>query len=229
MPVQLPDILNFFGWLIDTHFKEKNAAISTIRLYKSALLWYYKEQKLIVDPLVNQGIETLLKGYQRRVADRKSRGEMPTFEGKHHLTYDGYCLLATALFKMDPFNQMLFGWPFLVLQWNLIARSATVDAMMMEHISWEADSLLISTPKSKSDQEERNASPATYTPTLSIPSYVQSLPSPSSFSHESPSTIPTILPPALRCPTSASLTAQTISHASLMCLVVSSLLYRTLS
>ena len=48
---------------------------------------------------------------------------------------------------------MLFGWPFLVLQWNLIARSATVDAMMMEHIIWEADSLLISTPKSKSDQE----------------------------------------------------------------------------
>ena len=90
VPVQLPDILNFFGWLIDTHFKGKNAAISTIRLYKSALLWYYKEQKLIVDPLVNQGIETLLKGYQRRVADRKSGVETPTFEGKYHLTYDGY-------------------------------------------------------------------------------------------------------------------------------------------
>ena len=153
VPVKLPDILSFFGWLVDTHFKEKNAAISTIRLYKSALLWYYKEQKLIMDPLVNQGIETLLKGYQRRVADRKSRGEMPTFEGKYHLTYDGYCLLATALFKMEPFNQMLFGWPFLILQWNLIARSATVDAMMMEHVAWESDSLLISTPKSKSDQE----------------------------------------------------------------------------
>ena len=155
VPVQLPDILSFSGWLINTHFKEKNAAISTIRLYKSALLWYYKEQKLIVHSLVNQGIETLLKGYQLRVADRKSRGEMPTFEGKYHLTYDGYCLLATALFKMEPFNQMLFGWPFLVLQWNLIAtsRSATVDAMMMEHVSWEANSLLISTPQSKSDQE----------------------------------------------------------------------------
>jgi hypothetical protein len=40
-----------------------------------------------------------------------------------------------------------------VLQWNLIARTATVSGMMMEHVGWEGDSLLISTPKHKGDQE----------------------------------------------------------------------------
>ena len=54
---------------------------------------------------------------------------------------------------------MLFGWPFLVLQWNLVARSATVSSMMMEHISWEGDSLVITTPKHKGDQEGANCFP----------------------------------------------------------------------
>jgi hypothetical protein len=48
---------------------------------------------------------------------------------------------------------MLFAWPFLILQWNLIARTATISSMMMQHIGWEGDALLISTPKHKGDQE----------------------------------------------------------------------------
>ena len=153
VPVILNDILSFFGWLVDSKFKAKPAASSTIRSYKSALKWWYKEQKVIMEQSVDQGIETLLQGYQRRVADWKAEGKMAVFEGKLHLTYDGYCLLSTALFEAEPFSQMLFGWPFIVLQWNLIARSATVAGMMMEHVGWEADSLLISTPKHKGDQE----------------------------------------------------------------------------
>ena len=78
---------------------------------------------------------------------------MPVFEGKYHLTYDGYCLLAEALFTAEHVSQMLFGWPFLVLPWNLIARTATVSSMMSEHVSWEGDALLVSTPKHKGDQE----------------------------------------------------------------------------
>ena len=153
LPVQRDDIHSFFGWLIDTKHKDKPAAFSTIRQYKSALVWYYKEHKLIMQPEINQGLETLLNGYKRRVSDYKLEGKMPVFEGKYHLTFDGYCLLASALFKVEHVSQMLFGWPFLVLQWNLIARTATVSGMMMEHVGWEADSLLISTPKHKGDQE----------------------------------------------------------------------------
>ena len=153
LPVRLTEIQGFFGWLIDIKGKDKPPAFSTVRAYKSALVWYYKEHKQIIDPLIDQGLETLLKGYRRRVADLKLEGKIAIFEGKQHLTYDGYCLIAAALFKAEPFSAMLFGWPFLVLQWNLIARSATIGGMMMEHIGWEGDSLLISTPKHKADQE----------------------------------------------------------------------------
>ena len=118
LPVQRDDIHSFFGWLIDSKHKDKPAAFATVRQYKSALVWYYQEHELIMQPEINQGLETLLNGYKRRVSDYKLEGKMPVFEGKYHLTYDGYCLLAEALFKAEHVSQMLFGWPFLVLKWN---------------------------------------------------------------------------------------------------------------
>ena len=153
LPVKQQDILQFFGWLTETRFKDKPAAMSTIRAYKSALLWHYGEERKIIDPVINLAIESVLKGYQRKVANLKAEGKMPVFEGKYHLPYDGYCIIAKALLHTEPHNRMLFGWPFLLLQWNLIARSATVSGIMMEHVSWEGDALLVSTPKSKADQE----------------------------------------------------------------------------
>jgi hypothetical protein len=153
LPLQLHEIRAFFGWLIDGKQKDKPLAFSSVRSYKSALVWYYKEHKFIIQPDVDQELEKLLNGYKRRVSDFKLDGKMPVFEGKYHLTFEGFRVLAARLMESEPFNQMLFGWPFLILQWNLIARTATVSSMMMEHIGWEADALLITTPKHKGDQE----------------------------------------------------------------------------
>jgi hypothetical protein len=153
VPVQLDAILAFFGWLINTKYKDKPAAFSTVRLYKSALVWWYKEKKIVMQATVNQAIESLLNGYKRQVADLKQDGKLPVTEGKHYLTFQGYRALARALFNAASFSDMLFGWPYLVLQWNLIARTSSVSTMMMQHVGWEADSLLISVPKHKGDQE----------------------------------------------------------------------------
>lgn len=153
VPLDLGVILNFFGWLTEVKHKDKPAAFSTVRQYKSALVWLYKEEKTIFPADVNQGLETLLKGYKRKVGELKMAGKMPVFEGKHHLTYDGYRTLALSLLSAQPSVRVLFGWPYLLLQWNLIARTATVSTMMMEHVSWEGDALLVSTPKHKGDQE----------------------------------------------------------------------------
>jgi hypothetical protein len=153
IPVILGQIRAFFGWLLDDKHKDKPLAPSTSRHYKSALVWLYKEEKLIIADDINQELETLLNGYQRRVATFRSEGKMPVFEGKYHLTFDGYRLLARMLMTCDQFNQMLFAWPYLVIQWNLIARAITVADLMMEHVGWQSDSLLITTPKHKGDQE----------------------------------------------------------------------------
>jgi hypothetical protein len=153
VPVERDDILAFFGWLIEDKHKDEPLAISSVKGYKSALKWWYKEHRLIIDAAVDQELDTLLKGYQRRVSELKLEGKMPVFQGKYHLSFEGYRTVATLLFKSADFNQMLFAWPFLILQWNLIARTATISSMMMQHIGWEGDALLISTPKHKGDQE----------------------------------------------------------------------------
>lgn len=153
VPAQRDDILAFFGWLIDEKHKDEPLAISSVKMYKSALKWFYKEHRVVMSPEINQELDTLMKGYQRRVSEFKLDGKMPVFEGKYHLPFAGYRVLASLLFRSSAFGEMLFAWPFLVLQWNLIARTATVSSMMMEHIGWEGDALLITTPKHKGDQE----------------------------------------------------------------------------
>ena len=76
LPLKPKDILSFFGWLIDTKPKAKPLAFSSVRQYKrlSALVWYYKEKKTIMEPEVNQELETLLNGYKRKVSDLKLEG-----------------------------------------------------------------------------------------------------------------------------------------------------------
>jgi hypothetical protein len=107
LPVEWPDIKSFFGWLIDIKHKDKPAAFSTVRQYKSALVWYYKECKLTLSPDTNQELEIMLNGYQRRVSNYKLEGKMPVFEGKYHLTFDGYFLLARALFTAEAVSQIM--------------------------------------------------------------------------------------------------------------------------
>ena len=115
-------------------------------------MWYYKEHGLSIPADINQRVEMVLDGYQRKVAGMKLDGKMPVFEGKLHLTFEGYRLLARAFFKSSS-TQMLFAWPYLVMQWNLMARATSVASMMMEHVSWETDALIVSLPKHKGDQE----------------------------------------------------------------------------
>jgi hypothetical protein len=157
VPVLAEDIKGFFTWLLDVHFKDKPPpALPTIRAYKSALVDLYRQHKMKVDDSLDHELEAMLSGYKKQVASLKLDGKMPVFEGKYHLTFDGYRILSSGLLTSSPFGQGLFGWAFLVLQWNLIARCATVSSIMMEHVNWEGDALLITTPKQKADQEGTN-------------------------------------------------------------------------
>lgn len=152
LPLASREILSFFGWYITSN-NNNGKAFSTVRGYKSALVWYYKQQNRIIDESLNLELENFLAGYKRKVSQLKLDGQMAVFEGKHHLNFDGYLLIANKLLLLDEINQMVFAWPFFVLQWNLIARSASVSTIMLEHITWESDSMIITTPKHKGDQE----------------------------------------------------------------------------
>lgn len=81
-------------------------------------------------------------------------GEMAIYEGKRPISAKGYMLLAAFALRSAN-NRLGSVYPhiFTILCWNLFARSCNVGSLMLQHISWENDSLKIVLPKHKGDQE----------------------------------------------------------------------------
>ncbi|KAF0735241.1 hypothetical protein Ae201684P_002820 [Aphanomyces euteiches] len=46
----------------------------------------------------------------------------------------------------------LFSWPYFVLMWNLMSRSDSIDSIMLQHIDWQDDALIIEEQGHKGDQ-----------------------------------------------------------------------------
>jgi len=87
-------------------------------------------------------------------------------EGKSAITISGYQMIAEKFMKtkVDKNNVVgqrkvasgwsatLFSWAFFVLMWNLMSRSDSVDGLMLQHLEWQEDSLIIEEHGHKGDQ-----------------------------------------------------------------------------
>ena len=137
-------------------------SVSDVQSYKSALKWWYVENKVEFDVSLDKQLDRFMLGYKKKVSDLKQKGEMDLFEGKQHLAFEGYKMLAEKFFLSTPieetgkgnhkqgsWGQFIFGWVYVVLSWNLIARSVETGRIMLAHISWVNDALTIATPKHK--------------------------------------------------------------------------------
>lgn len=79
---------------------------------------------------------------------------MAATEGKKPCEFSGYRMLAEKALGLErSFNQLLFVHPFTIMCWNLAARSVSVGGLMYDHITWEGDSLVVTLPKTKNNQE----------------------------------------------------------------------------
>ena len=85
---------------------------------------------------------------------------MSVLEGKQPITFDGYIFLAQcAIESKNDFGSNNFAHIFLLLCWNLMARSISVGKIMYNHISWSGDALQITLPTHKGDQEGNHSYP----------------------------------------------------------------------
>jgi hypothetical protein len=141
-------------------------ALSTVSMFRSALKWLYREKApgIEFDSALDADIGEFLSGYNRRISSMRLDGNLEDFEGKEPLGFFGYVILAKKIMSCTQQtnsraageNNLSLGtmcWPYLVLQWNLIARSNSISKICLSHISWSGDSMVISIPKQKSDQE----------------------------------------------------------------------------
>lgn len=139
---------------------EKCVAFSTMNNIGSAISDLYREKNERMQEMTKMQISSFMKGYRRLVSEKKQKGEIPIFEGKKNLPYPGYCALALYSLKSQTSRDgSLFSHIFSVFAWNLFARSNSVANIMLNHINWENDCLLITLPKHKGDQEGANVSP----------------------------------------------------------------------
>ena len=129
--------------------------------YKSALSWYYyQNSERKIEPAIDAWTNEFVAGYKRIVADKKLSGIMPIQEGKSALSFPGFVIISEYMMKLKPedsrkgysWSAALFAWLFMVFCWNLIARSNSVANIMLQHIDWKMDALVVTFAKHKGDQ-----------------------------------------------------------------------------
>lgn len=120
----------------------------------SALKDYYKERGLNRGEAFEVQLSKFMAGHRRMLAIAKQDGSMNPVEGKRPITFHGYHKLAKfAILQQSSRTGSLFAHLFIVLSWNLFARSHSVAELLYNHFEWKEDSLLVTVPKHKGDQE----------------------------------------------------------------------------
>lgn len=143
------------SFIVDEADNEITVSASCMQGYKSALMWWYRQKNVIMDPKVEQMLDDFIMGYKNIISNKKSRGVMKITEGKYPLSYTGFNSIALHFMQLTPekrgqsYMESIFGWSFFVLSWNLLARSENVSKLMLEHMNWANDCLCIKFPRSK--------------------------------------------------------------------------------
>lgn len=128
-----------------------------VSMYKSAIVNEYRKKRVPVSASTTAMLSDLFAGYKRTIGELKQNGEMSMTEGKVPLTFQAYNYLARrALAMTADFPLAMFAHLFLLLCWNLIARSVSVSSLMFNHISWEEDAMVFVFPTQKNDKEGKN-------------------------------------------------------------------------
>jgi hypothetical protein len=125
--------------------------------YKSALGWYYAEHGCRMDPDLDDWLDNFIKGYKKTVAEKKEKGIMKLSEGKSSLRFIGYRHICDFMLSVKPVSRAfswqegLFSWLYMTLTWNLMCRSYNSAHLMLQHLDWKDDCMIIKFAKSKND------------------------------------------------------------------------------
>ena len=94
-------------------------------------------------------------GLKRSIAAEKRETGQNTDEGKEKMDFKVYSKIAELMFKQGG-TDFIFAHCFLVIEWNLMARSDNVIYTHIHHMKWIDDALVFYFKKSKGDQEGVN-------------------------------------------------------------------------
>lgn len=168
LPIPCKELLQFFGYLCRAAFAreklksadeitdemEEPVSSSCVSGYRSAIVDIYTNANDMLAKETSLALKKVMDGYDKTLTDLKRRGLMKISEGKRPISGSGYGLLAEKFMKthVPRTNKKvvagsgataLFGWPFFVVMWNLMSRADSVDHIMLQHMEWNGDALII--------------------------------------------------------------------------------------
>ena len=157
-----PIVLQKINFSLFTHYmmdvRSKNEkqelellAHSTYGGMKAALVFLYNVAGQPMEKGLSDKLDTFIRALKKRVAKEKAQSGVSMEEGKKPMSFAVYRLLSKKLMESKTADA-LFAHTYLVLEWNLMARSHMVDDMNVAHIEWRQDCLLFFFGKSKRNQ-----------------------------------------------------------------------------
>ena len=156
LPMADDHVKAFFGDM--TKEKPKGGgsikSVSTLSNYWSSLKFLHKENRTAMSPAMYEWSKDFSNGYKRTVARKKDEGVMKNVEGKVPVTFTIYTLLCSASLFICSFRSHFatFIHLFVILCWNLFARSISIAALRTTHMYWSNDMLVVDFALHKGDQ-----------------------------------------------------------------------------
>jgi hypothetical protein len=96
---------------------------STIKGYRSALVDLYRDNQKELDKKRDLELMNIINGYEKVINELKQRGRMSISEGRRHLKWSGYILLAEKFMSRIPkegshgqsWSTVVFAWAFFII------------------------------------------------------------------------------------------------------------------
>ncbi|KAF0702353.1 hypothetical protein AaE_015995 [Aphanomyces astaci] len=126
---QYDNFVQFIVWV----YQHTPVKVGTMSGYRAALRWYYKREDVAMFVEYETKLKTIFTGLQRLTATNAHMFE---------------ALCTESLKSLDS----CFAHLFLVISWNLMARSKSTETIHLDHISFEEDAVGVTYFKSKTDQ-----------------------------------------------------------------------------
>ena len=153
-PLLFGDIkpIDLLTWIVSLKKKDgSDLGNSSYALHRSAVSNMYRDFRVNMNEKDVQEIGIHYRGLKRKVASDNMTQGRRTHSGKIPLTFDLFKFLAKRMLELND-REFVFARCFMILSWNLMARSSNVVHIAFEHIEWREDALCIYFAQMKNDQ-----------------------------------------------------------------------------
>lgn len=146
----------FFKWLMTLEKTKKSGETTKLGFHahashRSGFFNLYKQYKVKMSEEMVDELSDFFRGLRRTIARKEGEGHISHTSGKDPLSFDLLQYFSKQMFHQTT-KDFIFARCFLLLAWNLMARSQNTFNIHYTHISWGEDSLRIYFSHMKNDQ-----------------------------------------------------------------------------